>query len=175
MLQGISSILSGNHVDIQFTENYLLTPIACIILTGLIKEIVGRYNVTVDSITLKLDSSLCVNKNYNFLVRDQFIRNNFDSQSDRDTYIKTLMARELGIVPTIGVNSVDHHRWLRFTNKVGQFVEIRPDHGIGACWKNDNYKHKDLPGLRLPITFQKLIRYYEPEPTIIYYLLVDKS
>jgi len=175
MLQGIHSILDGNHVDIQFTENYLVSPIACIILTGLIKELKARFNLTIDSISLNLDSSLCVNRNMNYPVREQYIRCNFDSQLDRDTYVKDLMADELGVIPTIGVNSVDHHRWLRFTTKSGQYVEIRPDHGIGACWKNDSYKHRDLPGLSMPITFQKLYRYYEPEPTIVYYILIDKN
>jgi superfamily II DNA/RNA helicase len=175
MIQGIQSILNGNHVDIQFTENYLVSPIACIILTGLIKEMKTRYNFIIDSISLNLDSSLCVNRNMNYPVREQYIRCNFDSQSDRDTYIKDLMTDELGVTPTIGVNSVDHHRWLRFTTKSGQYVEIRPDHGIGACWKNDTFKHKDLPGLSMPITFRKLVKYYEPEPTIVYYILFDKN
>ncbi len=175
MLQGIHTILNGNHVDVQFTENYLLSPISCIILTGLIKELKTMYGLMIDSISLNLDRSLCVNKNMNYPVRDQFIRCNFDSQLDRDSYVKDLMESELDVIPTIGVNSVDHHRWLRFTTKSGQYVEIRPDHGIGACWKNDTFKHRDLPGLRLPITFQKYFRYFEPEPSVVYYILFDKN
>ena len=132
MLEGIHSILIEKHVDIQFTENYLVSPIACIILTGLIKELKARYNLIIDSISLNLDNSLCVNGNKNYPVREQYIRCNFDSQLDRDTYVKNLMANELGVIPTIGVNSVDHHRWLRLTTKNGQYVEIRPDHGIGV-------------------------------------------
>ena len=175
MLEGIHSILIEKHVDIQFTENYLVSPIACIILTGLIKELKARYNLIIDSISLNLDNSLCVNGNKNYPVREQYIRCNFDSQLDRDTYVKNLMANELGVIPTIGVNSVDHHRWLRLTTKNGQYVEIRPDHGIGACWKNDSYKHRDLPGLGMPITFQKLNRRYGLEPTIVYYILFEKN
>lgn len=175
MLQSLDSILKGKTVTVQFTENYLVTPIACIILTGLIKEIKDRYNCIIGSISLNLDARLCVNSNMNYPVREQYIRNNFDSQNERDTYISDLMNDELGIRPSIGVNNVDHHRWLRFTNANGEYIEIRPDHGIGACWQNDNFKHKDLSALQLPISIHKLIRYYEPEPTIVYYVLANKN
>ena len=174
MLNGIDSILKNQHVDVQFTENYLVSPIACIILTGLIAEIRDRYNLTIDSINLKLDSNLCVNTNYNFPVSEQYIRYNFDSQNSRDEYIKELMDAELGIQPIIGVNTVDHHRWLRFTTQEKKYVEIRPDHGIGAGWMNDNIRHKHLPSLQLPISFKKHIRYGGIEPSIVYYIVIDR-
>ena len=85
------------------------------------------------------------------------------------------MNNELGVKPALGINRVDHHRWLRFTNSAGQFVEIRPDHGIGACWCNDSLKHGMLPTLKLPINFRKHIKYGEPEPTVIYYVVYDKN
>ena len=173
MLQTIDSILANQHVKIEFTENYLVTPISCIILTGLIKEIRDYYRLQIDSISLKLDHSLCVN--YHWPMSNQLIRFNFSSQADRDTYIYDLMNNELGVKPALGINRVDHHRWLRFTNSAGQFVEIRPDHGIGACWCNDSLKHGMLPTLKLPINFRKHIKYGEPEPTVIYYVVYDKN
>ncbi len=84
------------------------------------------------------------------------------------------MHAELGIQPTIIANQVDHHRWLRFTTRANQYVEIRPDHGIGAGWKNDTIKYKHLSSLRLPISFKKQIKYDGLEPSIVYYILINR-
>lgn len=173
MLQTMDSILTNQHVKVEFTENYLVTPISCIILTGLIKEIKEKYNLQIDNISLNLDYCLCDNKSKS--MSTQYIRFKFSSQIDRDIYIRNLMVKELGVQPSLAVNMVDHHRWLRFTNPSGQFIEIRPDHGIGACWCNDCINHGMLANLRLPINFRKNIKYGGPEPTVIYYVVYDKN
>ena len=173
MIDGIGSILSGKAVQVQFTENYLLTPLSCIILTGLIKEMRDTFGLIITDITLNLDYCLCINNHYP--MDEQYIRFNFASNPERDKFVKELMQNELGVNPVIGVNHSDHHRWLRFTDPSGSYVEIRPDHGIGACWKNDNYKHKNLVSLYPPIRFSKHIKYNEPEPSIIYYVIYDKK
>lgn len=180
MMNGIDAIIKGQHIDIQFTESYLTSPLACIMLVGLIKELKARFNLYIDSISLNLDSSCCINTKarqaYNQIpVNDQYIRFNFDSQIEREIFIKDLIKNELGLIPTIGVNLVDHHRWLRLTNKNNHFVEIRPDHGIGGSWKNDNFKHRDIYYMQLPISFQKYVPTNKPEPTIVYYVIFDRN
>lgn len=175
LIQGIESLLRNQHVSVEFTENYLVNPISCIILTGMIKEIRDKYGLIIDKIILNLDYACCQNPYIRIPLPEQFIRFNFDNQTDRNRYVTALMQSELGITPTIKVNRVDHHRWLRFTVSSGQFVEIRPEHGIGAAWENNSIKHKDLPSLPLPIQFSKIIKPGEPEPSIVYYVVLDKS
>lgn len=85
------------------------------------------------------------------------------------------MQKELHITPSIHVNRIDHHRWLRFTVASGKFLEIRPEHGIGAGWENNTLRHKDLAYLSLPINFKKIRKTGEPEPSIVYYLVLDKN
>lgn len=175
LVQGIDSVLNNQHVSVEFTENYLVNPISCIILTGLIKEIRDRYNLVIDKVVLNLDNACCKNPNYWIPIPEQYIRYNFDNQTDRDIYVTGLMQNELGLTPTILFNRIDHHRWLRFTVPSGQFVEIRPEHGIGAGWENSSLKHKDLPSLPLPIRFRKIRKAGEPEPSIVYYVVLDRS
>lgn len=175
LIQGIDAVLNSQHVTIEFTENYLVSPISCIILTGLIKEIRDRYNIVIDSVVLNLDNACCKNPNDCIPISEQYIRYNFDSQKDRNFYITDLMQSELGLKPTILKNQIDHHRWLRFTAPSGQFVEIRPEHGIGAGWENRYLKHKNLPSLPLPISFRKIRKFREPEPSIVYYVVLDRS
>jgi len=175
LIQGINAVLNNQHITVEFTENYLVNPISCIILTGLIKEIRDRYNIVIDSVVLNLDNACCKNPNDCIPISEQYIRYNFDSQKDRDVYITGLMQSELGLKPTILINQIDHHRWLRFTAPSGQFVEIRPEHGIGAGWENRYLKHKNLPSLPLPISFRKIRKFREPEPSIVYYVVLDRS
>lgn len=175
LIYGIETVLNNQHVTVEFTENYLVNPISCIILTGLIKEIRDRYNLVIDDVVLNLDNACCKNPNYYIPISEQYIRYNFDNQADRNDYITNLMQIELGLTPTILINRIDHHRWLRFTVPSRQFVEIRPEHGIGAGWENNNLKHKNLPSLPLPISFKKIRKFGEPEPSIVYYVVLDRS
>lgn len=175
LIHGIETVLNNQLVTVEFTENYLVNPISCIILTGLIKEIKDRYHLSIDKIVLNLDNACCKNSNIYIPISNQYIRYNFDKQENRDAYITDLMQKELHITPSIHVNRIDHHRWLRFTVASGKFLEIRPEHGIGAGWENNTLKHKDLAYLSLPINFKKIRKTGEPEPSIVYYLVLDKN
>lgn len=173
--QGIKNILQGQHVKINFAENFLTHPLACIMLSGLIKEMATLYNMTIDSIALDLDGNSCVNNSTNKIpLRDQYIRYNFDTQAYRDAFIMKLIKSETGVMPTIGINQKDHHRWLRFTNSTGEMVEIRPDHGVGGGWES-SLKHKDLPTTTLPIDFHKIIPWTTRiEPSILFYVAIER-
>lgn len=170
-LQALSSVLTGKHAYVRFCENYLVNPLACHMLVGLIKEIRDTYHLTIDGISLSLDSNLCNNYRQNDY---SYIKQPFSCNKDRDDYITELIDDAFNLLPVITANNSDHYRWLRFATDDGETVEIRPDHGLSGGWFS-TLQYKDLPSLRQsPINFKKNRVPGKPEESILYYLCIKQ-
>ena len=172
VIQSLSSVLNGKRVAVKYCEKYLVNPLGCHMLVGLIKEIRDRYNLDIDSVTLSLDDSQCDNPRQNDYTP---IRYSFKDNADRDDYISDLIDGEFNLRPCIRVNGSDHHRWLRFVTAAGDVVEIRPDHGISGGWYS-SLKYQDLPCPGgAPIPFRKNRTPGKPEESILFYLSIKKA
>lgn len=140
-------------------------------LVGLIKEIRDTYHLTIDGISLSLDSNLCNNYRQNDY---SYIKQPFSCNKDRDDYITELIDDAFNLLPVITANNSDHYRWLRFATDDGETVEIRPDHGLSGGWFS-TLQYKDLPSLRQsPINFKKNRVPGKPEESILYYLCIKQ-
>ena len=167
----IREILSNRHVTVEYCENYVVSPMACLLLVGLIKEIAERYNLTIDSLSFMLDADGCNGYSwYDFA----FIKKAFESNTERDRFLKDLCNEEFEVSPVISTNQNDHYRWLRFRTGDGSTVEIRPDHGISGGWHSP-LKYKDLDGLSRPVPFSKNKSQDRPEESILYYVSIKKA
>ena len=103
-----------------------------------------------------------------------FIKKAFESNTERDRFLKDLCNEEFEVSPVISTNQNDHYRWLRFRTGDGSTVEIRPDHGISGGWHSP-LKYKDLDGLSRPVPFSKNKSQDRPEESILYYVSIKKA
>ena len=159
----MANVLKGRHVDISFSDMYVNSALASLMLTYLIKEIKNMYDFVIDSIELHLDSPRrrCSNENFNDY---SYISYNFPDKDSADEYTDNLIHRELG-VDAEHSGYAGHHRWLRIETDNGGVVEIRPDHGISGGWESKStYMNSDKLDGNVIVT--------KKETDILYYVII---
>ena len=163
----LSSILNQAHVSIKFSDMYVNSALASLMLVYLIKEMRDLFGFIIDDITLQLDSPKrkCNNPTFN---EYQFINMNFADEDDADDYTQELFERVLGIDVNFSPNDADHHRWLRISNGSGNFVEIRPDHGISGGYRSDS-KYMNLDSLN------GSVRVTRNNEDVLYYIVMKNN
>ncbi len=141
----LKSILSNKKVTITFSDKYVNSALASLMLVYLIKEVRDAYNLDIQTITLRLDSGrrYCTNDKFG---DNTYINFNFDTPESADDYTEGLFEDALGIVPFRSHIDAGHHRWLRFETEDGKVLEIRPDHGISGGWRSSS-KYMNLDSL----------------------------
>ena len=163
----LSEILRGKHVDISFSDMYVNSALASLMLVYLIKEMENLFGFSIDNVTLQLDSPKrkCVNERFNDWTP---ISMNFSSKEDADQYTDQLFQDIFGIDPEHSFNDADHHRWLRIKTEDGALVEIRPDHGISGGYRSDS-KYMNLDSLSGSVY---VVRNNED---VLYYVVIKKN
>lgn len=126
----MESILRNQRITVNFSDAYVNSALAGIILAYMIKEVRDLFNCTIDSITLQLDSykrnwDPCFNK-YNPIFKS------FEDGDVCNDFLEDVFNDVLDSDYQDAINT-KHHRWLKFTSPKG-YVELRPDHGIDGGW-----------------------------------------
>ena len=126
----MQEILIGQHVSVNFSDAYVNSALAGLILTYMIAEIRDLFNCSIDDVTLQLESR---KRNIGGDFNDyQSISRNFADENTCNEFLKDLFEEVLGVDYREDINT-KHHRWLRFTSSKGT-LELRPDHGIDGGW-----------------------------------------
>ena len=126
----MQEILTGQHVSVNFSDAYVNSALAGLILTYMIAEIRDLFNCSIDDVTLQLESR---KRNIGGDFNDyQSISRNFADENTCNEFLKDLFEEVLGVDYREDINT-KHHRWLRFTSSKGT-LELRPDHGIDGGW-----------------------------------------
>lgn len=161
------NVLRDKHVDITFSDMYVNSALASLMLVYLIKEMKQLFSFTIDNIILQLDSPKrkCVNERFNDWTP---IGMNFSSKEDADEYTDNLFVKVLDVDPEHSFNDADHHRWLKIETGDGGCVEIRPDHGISGGYKSDS-KYMNLDSLNGSVS---VVRKNED---VLYYVIIKKG
>ena len=160
-------VLRGKHVDITFSDMYVNSALASLMLVYLINEMKNLFGFTIDNITLQLDSPKrkCNNDRFNDWTP---INMNFSCKEDADEYTDNLFQDVLDIDPKHSFNDADHHRWLKIETEDGGCVEIRPDHGISGGYRSDS-KYMNLDSLNGSVS---VVRNNED---VLYYVIIKKG
>ena len=161
-------ILSGQDVEISFSDSYVNSALASLMFVYLLREFRDHYNFSIAKVNLQFRGPKrnCVNNNWK---DDTFITFNFPNAQEADDYTEKLCEDELGITPTFSNFFPDHCRWIRFIPRNGnRYVEFRPDHGIDGGWESSS-KYFDLDWLdeTTPIWSKRI--------NTVFYLLVKKK
>ena len=160
-------ILNGKHVNITFSDMYVNSALASLMLVYLIDEMKNLFGFQIKNVTLQLDSPKrkCHNERFNNWTP---ISMNFENKEDADDYTDNLFENVLNITPEHSPNDADHHRWLKFETENGCSVEIRPDHGISGGYKSySNYMN--INSLNGSVT---VIRNNED---VLYYVIIKRE
>ena len=160
-------ILKDKKVDITFSDMYVNSALASLMLVYLIGEMKSLFGFTISNVTLQLDSRKrrCQNDRFNDWTPISF---NFESKEDADAYTDRLFLDVLNIAPEHSFNDADHHRWLKIETTDGSLVEIRPDHGISGGYKSES-KYMNLDSLNGSV---RVVRNNED---VLYYIIIKKS
>lgn len=164
----LSEVLNDRHVSITFSDMYVNSALASLMLVYMIREIKDIYRLHIDKVVLQLDSPRrrCVNERFN---EYHTINMNFSSKEESDRYTESLFIDILDVYPVFSNHDAAHHRWLRIETSDGGFVEIRPDHGISGGYKSVSlYRDLDLLDGRVSVT-------RNPYDDILFYFIIDRS
>lgn len=131
----LSTLLQRKDVDITFSDMYVNSALASLMLVHLIKEMRDLFGFTIRNLTLQLDSTKRKCQNYSW-TDNTVISRNWDSAEKADEYTDALCSDVLGVSPVHSSQDADHHRWLRLDLGDGRKVEIRPDHGISGGYRS---------------------------------------
>ena len=159
--------LQGQRVTIAFSDMYVNSALASLMLVYLIKEMRDLFGFTIGGLTLQLDSPKRKCNSPGFSL-NTVINYNFISKEDADSYTDELCVNELGVQPVHSSQDANHHRWLRIELPGGKKVEIRPDHGIsGGFHSLETYM--DLDNL----DEQTLV--YRNNEDVLYYVIIKSN
>ena len=163
----MAEVLRGKHVDITFSDMYVNSALASLMLVYLIDEMKKLFKFTIDNVTLQLDSPKrkCNNDRFSDWT---YINMNFENKEDADEYTDNLFNEVLDIDPEHSLCDADHHRWLRIVTTDGGKVEIRPDHGISGGYKSDS-KYMNLDSLNGSVNVTR------NNEDILYYIIIQKG
>lgn len=163
----LKDILYGKHVRVTFSDMYVNSALASLMLVYLIKEMRTLFGFSIDKVILQLDSPKrkCNNDHFNDYM---FINMNFASKEDADDYTDTLFTDVLDIEPEHSKNDADHHRWLRIETAEGGLVEIRPDHGISGGFRSGS-KYMNLNTLTGTVSVDR------NNEDVLYYVIMKKG
>lgn len=163
----MAEVLRGKHVDITFSDMYVNSALASLMLVYLIDEMKRLFGFTIDNVTLQLDSPRrkCNNDRFSEWT---YINMNFKSKEDADEYTDKLFNDVLGIDPEHSFCDADHHRWLKIEAVDGGKVEIRPDHGISGGFKSES-KYMNLYDLNGSVNVTR------NNEDVLYYVIIQKT
>ena len=133
----VEKLFKGNAVAVTFSDMYVNSALASLMLAYLIKEIGDIFQLKIEDIMLQLDSRKRKVSN-DYFSDYTYINLNFGSKEDADQYTKDVIEDVLHVEPEQSMFDAEHHRWLRFINKDGDVFEIRPDHSISGGWQSSN-------------------------------------
>lgn len=160
-------LLNGKHVDISYSDMYVNSALASLMLVYLIDEMKRLFGFNIHSVTLQLDSRRrsCSNDRFNDWT---YISKNFPSSEEADDYTLQLFEGVLGIKPDLSPHDAEHPRWLRIETADGGYVEIRPDHSISGGYKSDmQYRMLDrLDGS---------VRVTRCDEDVLYYMIIERN
>lgn len=166
-LDFINDMLRGKTVSVTFSDMYVNSALASLMLVYLIKEVRDLFGFDIDNITLQLDSPKrkCNNPTFNDY---QYINMNFANEDDADDYTQSLIESVLDVDVNFSPDDAVHHRWLRFKTSDGSFVEIRPDHGISGGYRSDS-KYMNIDNLN------GSVRVTRNDEDVLYYMVMKKA
>lgn len=165
----MQEILAGQHVSVNFSDAYVNSALAGLILTYMIAEIRDLFKCTIDDVTLQLESrKRNIGGDYNDY---QSISRNFADESTCNEFLHGLFEDVIGIDYREEINT-KHHRWLRFTSSKGT-LELRPDHGIDGGW----FTRVTYNDLNRGIDHAKIMVSKSDHGTadVIYYVILNKK
>lgn len=126
----MQDILGNQHVSVNFSDAYVNSALAGLILTYMIEEIKTLFSCKIDNVTLQLESrKRNISGDYNGY---QSITRNFADEKSCNEFLIEQFNNVLKL-DYLEAPNTKHHRWLRFTSPKGT-LELRPDHGVDGGW-----------------------------------------
>lgn len=165
----IRAILGRKRVNITFSDSYVNSALASLMLTYLIKSVKDLCDFEIGRIDLQFQATNrnCNNPRWNDYT---YINLSFPDADEADHYTENQFKDILKVTPNFLSGIPDHYRWLRFQPEGEScYVEIRPDYGISGGWQS-NRKYMDIEKLDGRTSIRT-----KDNTTVVYYVCVNKG
>lgn len=165
-LDELKNILNGRKVHITFSDMYVNSALASLMLVYMIDEMSQLFGFNISTIMLQLDSPRrkCNNDRFNDYTQVSY---NFPTKDEADKYTDGLIEDVLGVDADHSFADASHHRWLKITTEDNDIVEIRPDHGISGGWRTGS-TYMNL------YTLDGNVRVTKADDDILYYVIIKR-
>jgi len=167
--EDIREILSRKRVNITFSDSYVNSALAGLMLSYLIKGVKDTYDFEINRVDFQFQAynRNCNNPNWNDYT---FINKSFSNEADADNYIREQFEGMFDVQPNFLNGIPDHYRWLRFQPEGEScYLEIRPDYGIAGGWLSQ-HKYQDIDRLDGSTKI-----WTKNDTVVVYYLFVNKE
>ncbi|NDV83907.1 DEAD/DEAH box helicase [Bacteroides sp. 51] len=138
----IKQQVMGSNVSVKYTDRYLKTPLACLMLIRLIHQLAIAFELSVQDLELNLAFPTGRPTNW-----DSELSNAFAYVQNRDEFIEECAENLLGTPPKINGGRLPHYRELIIENDKFELI-IRPDGGVENGWsvapEDENIKISDI-------------------------------
>ena len=165
----ITEILSGKRVNITFSDSYVNSALASLMLTYLIKSIRDLCDFEIGRVDLQFQAPNrnCNNPRWNDYT---YINLSFPDAEMADDYTKEQFEGILEVTPNFLGGIPDHCRWLCFQPEGEDCnVEIRPDYSIAGGWQSP---HKYMDADRLD---GNTVIKTKSDTVVVYYVFINKE
>lgn len=165
----MTSILSGKRVNITFSDSYVNSALASLMLTYLIKSIRDLCDFKIGRVDLQFQAPNrnCSNPRWNDYTP---INLSFPDANTADDYTKEQFEGILNVTPNFLSGIPDHYRWLCFQPEgEDAYVEIRPDYSIAGGWQSP-HKYMDIDRLDGNTVIKT-----KPDTVVVYYVFINKG
>lgn len=146
----LKSKMGGQKFDVSYSDRYLKTPFACLLMLQFLNKLQAILNFEIDNFTFYGQ------KFYNERTPVRLFHE-FKDYESRDSYIK-LLSYELdaSTVNTVS-DSIPHYRYFEFSNDRIKII-IRPDAGVEHGWRlhDNNLKVEDINTLNIQFGIIKM-------------------
>lgn len=147
-LTEIRGEVANKNAKLTYSESFLNSPLACLIVSYIIQDVIAFFNLKINSIRFNL-TYLEQDNRYSAYSR---IHYNFQNNDDRNKFLDLSIQNILNVTPAISTDDdVAHFRCLTI-NLDNFIIEIRPDGGVARGWVSDDSRngflsHRDIDNL----------------------------
>lgn len=134
--------IKNKEISVFYSDTYLMSPLGCMLFCEILRSLVAKYSVTINSVSLILAQFEEKNSR-----RDNKIFRNFPDNSNRNAFLKEVLIcngfKDVHI-DCLEKKKMEHFRYLEIETDT-HCVTIRPDGGVANGWSVFNSPSWSFP------------------------------
>lgn len=156
----IEALLNKQQFDVVYSDRYLRSPFACLLLVQFISELQKKLNLKLNLLEVKVSD-------FEEYKKGRLIFHNYQNSDLRNEKLREL-AKEYQLPLKLSSENLPHYRYFQFRNKE-LVITVRPDGGIEHGWHVSNRLYDNRIDKSIDIKIKKGVDY-----PILYTMIIEK-